>query len=232
MVADIKSERRPASNRNRWPDCVGIRRPVEIGREVGHRRQKIDLESIDRFDEGDAAHSRHLAGRLVKGDTASTFLLGWRRSGEMAKRRVERAADQFRAHRGGAFDYPFDMLQRGRALFRRLPDRVHVDAGEKSNCRGFEAEQLQAAPELCVMSRLPLEGRNLDAIIARPLQILEDRPMFGLDVGGPQQQVKPILTSSPPLGASRFGGRTKTRTEFIPKRHSYRDGEAACQSRG
>ncbi len=24
-VADIKSERRPASNRNRWPDCVGIR---------------------------------------------------------------------------------------------------------------------------------------------------------------------------------------------------------------
>jgi trimethylamine-N-oxide reductase (cytochrome c) len=25
MVADIKSERWPASNRNRWPDCVGIR---------------------------------------------------------------------------------------------------------------------------------------------------------------------------------------------------------------
>src|SRR5271168_4111845 len=26
MVASIKSERWPASNRNRWPDCVGIRR--------------------------------------------------------------------------------------------------------------------------------------------------------------------------------------------------------------
>jgi hypothetical protein len=26
MVADIKSERWPASNRNRWPDCVGIRK--------------------------------------------------------------------------------------------------------------------------------------------------------------------------------------------------------------
>src|SRR5271163_3998873 len=25
MVAGIKSERWPASNRNRWPDCVGIR---------------------------------------------------------------------------------------------------------------------------------------------------------------------------------------------------------------
>src|SRR5271165_2025841 len=26
MVADIKSERWPTSNRNPWPDCVGIRR--------------------------------------------------------------------------------------------------------------------------------------------------------------------------------------------------------------
>src|SRR5271170_6993322 len=26
MVADIKSERWPASNRNRWPDCVGSRK--------------------------------------------------------------------------------------------------------------------------------------------------------------------------------------------------------------
>src|SRR5947209_19580704 len=25
MVAGFKSERRPASNRNRWPDCIGIR---------------------------------------------------------------------------------------------------------------------------------------------------------------------------------------------------------------
>src|SRR5271169_3460700 len=128
------------------PETFGCPTAVEIGREVGHHRQKIDLESIDRFDEGDAAHSRHLAGRLVKGDTASTFLLGWRRSGEMVKRRVERAADQFRAHRYGAFDYPFDVLQGGRALLWRLPDRVHVDAGEKSNCRGFEASSSRRRP--------------------------------------------------------------------------------------
>jgi hypothetical protein len=29
MVAGIKSERRPASIRNRWPDCVGIRKRDE-----------------------------------------------------------------------------------------------------------------------------------------------------------------------------------------------------------
>src|SRR5271156_5849405 len=29
MVAGIKSERWPASNRNRWPDCVGIRTSVK-----------------------------------------------------------------------------------------------------------------------------------------------------------------------------------------------------------
>jgi hypothetical protein len=30
-VAGIKSERWPASNRNRWPDCVGIRSRTFIG---------------------------------------------------------------------------------------------------------------------------------------------------------------------------------------------------------
>jgi hypothetical protein len=35
MVADIKSERWPASNRNRWPDCVGIRiSPTQYGERI------------------------------------------------------------------------------------------------------------------------------------------------------------------------------------------------------
>jgi hypothetical protein len=34
MVADIKSERWPASNRNRWPDCVGIRTVIKAKRGV------------------------------------------------------------------------------------------------------------------------------------------------------------------------------------------------------
>jgi 2-keto-4-pentenoate hydratase/2-oxohepta-3-ene-1,7-dioic acid hydratase in catechol pathway len=49
-VAGIKSERRPTSNRNRWPDCVGIRRPIvqkldwelELGVVIGKGGFEID----------------------------------------------------------------------------------------------------------------------------------------------------------------------------------------------
>src|SRR6202034_3438330 len=42
MVADIKSERWPASNRNRWPDCAGIRRLA--GLKFEHAAHHIVLE--------------------------------------------------------------------------------------------------------------------------------------------------------------------------------------------
>ena len=38
MVAGIKSERRPASNRNPRPECVGIRTPAKVS---GMRQQAI-----------------------------------------------------------------------------------------------------------------------------------------------------------------------------------------------
>ncbi|CAN2536367.1 hypothetical+protein [Methylocapsa aurea] len=48
MVADFKSERRPGSNRNPRPDCVGIRnrRPVRGGGLVHHSDRGVQYVSI------------------------------------------------------------------------------------------------------------------------------------------------------------------------------------------
>ena len=125
LFLDVGVKRVVHAGNVRMPDRV------EMRRQVGHRGEKIAFEPIDRFDgDGDSARARDLAGRLVKVDAASTLLLGRRRAGEMAERRVERPADDFRAHRRDAFDDPFDVLQGGRALFPRLANRVHVDARE------------------------------------------------------------------------------------------------------
>jgi hypothetical protein len=45
MVAGFISERRPASNRNRWPDCVGIRNPDRQPRR-GDAREDSDYDLV------------------------------------------------------------------------------------------------------------------------------------------------------------------------------------------
>jgi hypothetical protein len=50
MVAGFKSERRPTSNRNPWPECVGIRRKRE--KLHGRRQKGLDFwreESVSVF---------------------------------------------------------------------------------------------------------------------------------------------------------------------------------------
>ena len=68
-----------------------------------------------------------IAGGLMKRDAALALFVGRPVAGEMADRRMQRAADLFGAHRRRAFDNPFDMFQRGCALRRLGADRVHVE---------------------------------------------------------------------------------------------------------
>src|SRR5271166_4406547 len=108
----------------------------------------------------------------------------------MAQGRVERAADDTRAHRRGALDHPFDMLQGGGPLLRRIADRVHLDAWNNRNSSRLEPELLQPAPELRIMGGLALEDRDLDAIVTGALQVLQQGPMLRLDMRGPQQHIE------------------------------------------
>ncbi|HEY1781430.1 MAG TPA: hypothetical protein VGG79_13550 [Roseiarcus sp.] len=45
MVAGIKSERRPTSNRNHWPDCVGIRKLL-IERDVAQMKKAAGSDAL------------------------------------------------------------------------------------------------------------------------------------------------------------------------------------------
>jgi hypothetical protein len=55
MAAGIKSERWPTSNRNPWPDCVGIRNQVDASSRafmeltMGRAPMRIAQEMVDRI---------------------------------------------------------------------------------------------------------------------------------------------------------------------------------------
>src|SRR5271156_1225912 len=110
---------------------------------------------------------------------------------------MERAAHDLRAQGCATFEHPFDMLQPARALLRRRPDRVHVDAWNDANTRRLEAETLEMAAKLGVFSGGAFEHRNFDAVIAGALDVFENRPVFGLDVRCPQEQVETDLHDVP-----------------------------------
>src|SRR5271157_2549537 len=116
----------------------------------------------------------------------------------MAEGRVERSSHDMRAHRCGALDDPFDMLQGGGPLLRRIADRVHLDVWNNSNSSRLQPELLQPAPDLRVMGGLALEDGDLDAVITSAFQVLQQGPMLRLDMRGPQQHIKADFHLVPP----------------------------------
>jgi hypothetical protein len=82
------------------------------------------------------------------------------------------------------------MSEPGRALARLGADRIHLDAREQRNARRLKADAGQMATDLSIVLGRALENRDFDAVIARALDRVENRPVLMLNMRRPQQQIK------------------------------------------
>ncbi len=171
---------------------------AEMRGQVRHGVDEIAFEPVDCFDgDRDPMFASDLAGGPMEVDRALALVRRRRLAGEVSERGVERTAKDLRAQGRGTLDDPVDMLQSRRALFRRRANRIHVQAWKDGSTRRFEAETLETAAKLGVLSGRALEHRYFDAVIANALDVLENGPMFGLNVRCPQQQAEPDLHPVP-----------------------------------
>ena len=126
------------------------------------------------------------------GDAAGLLVGGGAVAGEAAEGLVQRAAQECGAHGLAAVERPGDVAVAGCACGlvgcgAVGPLRHHGDG------RGPEAVVGQHLADLVEMLGVALEDRDLEPVIARALELPEQRKMLLGDVGGPEEEVEAHL---------------------------------------
>ena len=168
----------------------GVPHGIDESRCLRGGRQEVVLEPIEVFArEQNAVAFRPLGHRLHRADAALEFLLGRRRAGELADRRVERPAEDLRPGRRAAGEHPVEPLD------RRVPnpgifgDRVGLRRHDRDRGRP-EPQVVEPLAESLERRRVrAVEDWDLDAVEPHPLEFFEQSVVLGRQGVGPEQQV-------------------------------------------
>ena len=153
---------------------------------------------------------------MARCEDDGALLLGARRAlaGKGAERRMQRARQPVGAERIGAVDRPFhvgDALAARRGVRR---DQVHRRVAHGGDRRALQADAVEHLAEPPVVVRRALEDRDLDAVIAGRLDVLEQVLVLRRDVGRPQEHAEADFHDvSPPRG--QRPGRQSSRENLV-----------------
>ena len=165
---------------------------LDQGAGVGGRGQEIALEAVQVLD-GEAYLRLLGVFRGLAQHVGGVLLLVFRGPGprEDCQRRVERPRQDVAAQDRRPIDGPFQAIDRGRADRGIGADRIGLrrQAGHRG---GPQSLPIQFLAHGSIVSVVALEDRQLDAVVTRMFELLEDREVFLGDVRGPEQQVEAV----------------------------------------
>ena len=123
-------------------------------------------------------------------------------AGEGAERRMHRAGQAVGAERRRAVDRPFhvgDALLAGGGVGR---DQVHAGIAHGGDGGALKPDPVQHLAKALVVVGRALEDRDLDAVVAGRLDVLEQVPVLARDVGRPQEHAETDFHDVSPLWLS------------------------------
>ncbi len=129
---------------------------------------------------------------------ARFLVLGRPGAGEHRQRLMERPAQHLAAERRGALDRPAEVIQSTLPARRIGTDRAVRRIGQDRDRGAAEPVVADGAANLLEMGDTALEQRDLDAVVAGGLELLEQRKMRRVDVRRPQQEIEPRLHAPDP----------------------------------
>src|SRR5215469_12778601 len=178
--------------------AVGVPHLIDEADGLVERVQVVQLESVDHFLGQHHACAGGILGHAAQvSDAARPLLVGGAGAGEDAEGYLVRAAQQGRSDRGAAVDHGLHVLVRGllyrRVGAQRIPLRCdHCVSGP------LQAKIVQMLPPARPLRFVEIKDRNLDTVVADPLQGLEHGQQAVVHVVRPQVQVDPELHRWPP----------------------------------
>ena len=164
----------------------------EIVAGLCHGVEEIGLEAVERLE----AEIKPVAGGAVGqsvmgGGTMAPLLRRRARPGEMADRRMNRAAQAFGAQRDGAVEGPVEMGAPGRALAGIGADRVGQNRGNHRCRRPAQADPVELAAQPGIMVGSAAQHRHFNPVIAEPLELVQLFEMAGFDEAAEAKQIDP-----------------------------------------
>ena len=171
---------------------VGMIDLADEGRRLGGTGRQVTLEAVEIFED---QHHPRLLGVVGDGEQClpgpSQFLRGRTSPAELADGRVNRPDELFDSPGLAGVHHPHQVVAGRHPDGGGRIDGVRLFRTDRDG-RTLQPQAIEMGPHPAMQRRVEIEDRNLDGVVAPAANVIEQREMRFVDLGGPQQQVEAI----------------------------------------